>query len=131
MNILVVDDEPEFRLLMRSFLVEQGWDVVSAENGRDALLKMDLYNFDLVISDVYMPLMDGMKFHRVVRSRPELGSVPFLFVSAYDDEQTQRAVVNPRFDGFLKKGRPLSILLEWINYLTTPVADRPQFPPGR
>jgi CheY-like chemotaxis protein len=130
MNILVVDDEPEFRLLMRSFLMQEGWEVHVAENGEQALAKLGEEKIDLIISDVYMPVMDGIKFHRTVREMPGYEKLPFLFVSAYDDQYTLDAVKDPRVDGFFRKGRPVANLREWIHFLTAPEDKRPKIPPG-
>jgi len=130
MTIMVVDDEPEYRLIMRSVLSSEGWDVVLAENGEDALHKLEREPVDLVISDIYMPVMDGIKFHRTVREMAEFEHLPFLFVSAFDDQHTLDAVKDPRFEGFLRKARPVEELIEWIQYLTTPEEKRPKTPPG-
>lgn len=130
MTILLVDDEPEYRLIMRNVLSAEGWEVVLAENGQEALEKLKETNVDLVISDIYMPIMDGIKLHRTVRSLPNFATLPFLFISAYDDQHTLDAVRDPRFEGFLRKTRPVEDLFEWITYLTTPEDRRPKMPPG-
>ncbi len=130
MTILVVDDEPEYRLIMRSVLTGEGYDVAVAENGEEALRKLQEMPIDLVISDIYMPVMDGIKFNRAARALPQYEKVPFLFVSAFDDQHTLEAVRDPRYDGFLRKARPVEEMMEWITYLTTPEADRPKVPPG-
>jgi CheY-like chemotaxis protein len=130
MTILVVDDEPEYRLIMRSVLMSEGWDVLLAENGDEGMTKLRESKVDLVISDIYVPIMDGIKFHRTVRTTPEFEKTPFLFVSAYDDQHTLDAVKDPRLDGFLRKARPVEELIEWITYLTAPDDKRAKLPPG-
>ena len=130
MTILVVDDEPEYRLIMRSVLMMEGWDVLLAENGEEGMNKLRESKVDLVISDIYMPVMDGIRFHRTVRTTPEFEKTPFLFVSAYDDQHTLDAVKDPRLEGFLRKARPVEELIEWITYLTMPEEKRPKLPPG-
>jgi CheY-like chemotaxis protein len=130
MTILVVDDEPQYRLLLDDFLRDEGHNVLTAENGEDALEKMAEMKVDFVISDVYMPVLDGVKFHRMIREIPGYEELPFLFVSAFDDQHTLDAVRNSKFDGFLKKGRPVSVLKQWITYLTLPVDKRPLTRPG-
>jgi CheY-like chemotaxis protein len=130
MNVLVVDDEPEYRLIMRSVLSSEGYEVFVAENGEEALRKMSEFPMDIVITDIYMPVMDGIKFNRAARATPAFEQVPFLFVSAFDDQHTLEAVKDPRLEGFLRKARPVEELLEWIKYLTTPEPDRPKLPPG-
>jgi CheY-like chemotaxis protein len=130
MTILVVDDEPEYRLIMRTVLTSEGHDVLLAENGEEGILKLESVPVDLVISDIYMPVMDGIKFHRAVREIPEYETLPFLFVSAFDDQHTLDAVRDPRYEGFLRKARPVEELLEWIEYLTAPEDKKPKTPPG-
>ena len=131
MRILVVDDETDHRLLMRNFLALEGWDVVLAENGQDALTKLEEERVDIIISDVYMPVMDGIRLHNTIRTLPQYEMMPFLFVSAYDDQHTLDAVKNPKLDGFFKKGKPVSELKEWIFFLTAAEDQRPPFPPGQ
>jgi len=130
MTILLVDDEPEYRLIMRNVLTGEGWNVVLAENGQEALEKLKEGPVDMVISDIYMPIMDGIKLHRTVRSLPNFAELPFLFISAYDDQHTLDAVRDPRYEGFLRKTRPVEDLFEWITYLSTPEERRPKSPPG-
>jgi CheY-like chemotaxis protein len=130
MTILVVDDEPEYRLVLKNVLLSEGYAVIVAENGEEGYNKLTENPVDLVISDIYMPVMDGIRFHRKVRSNPDFVRLPFLFVSAFDDQHTLDAVQNPRFEGFLRKARPVSEMKEWIQYLTTPEEKRPKLPPG-
>src|SRR5512135_394175 len=84
MNVLIVDDDAQYRLLMRNILLAEGWDVFLANDGLEAMEKVKSIKMDFLISDVYMPLMDGIKFHKTVRSLPEYERVPFLFISGYD-----------------------------------------------
>jgi CheY-like chemotaxis protein len=123
-TILVVDDEPEYRLMLKSVLNIEGHEVITAENGAEGLKTLRMSDIDLVISDVYMPVMDGPRFHRAVRAEPQWITLPFLFVSAYDDDHTLESVKDPRYDGFFRKAGPLEMLFEWITFLTTPVERR-------
>jgi CheY-like chemotaxis protein len=131
MTILVVDDEPEFRLMMRTLLAHQGWDILMAEDGMEGLEKAKHGKVDLIISDIYMPIMDGIKFHRKLRETPGFEKIPFLFVSAYDDQHSLDAVKDPRYDGFLKKATRVDELLAWIAYLVAPENDKPELPSAK
>jgi CheY-like chemotaxis protein len=130
MTILVVDDEPDYRLATKMVLMAEGHKVVLAENGEDALKKLQEENFDLIISDIYMPVMDGIRFHRAVRALAKFEKMPFLFISAFDDQHTLDAVQDPRYDGFLRKARPTEELVEWVQYLAGPEGSRGKLPPG-
>jgi CheY-like chemotaxis protein len=129
MIILVVDDERQYRLLLRDLLQDEGHTVLEAADGQEALEKLGRTTPDVIISDVYMPVMDGLKFHRAVRSDPQHATLPFLFVSAYDDEHTRDAVKDPRYEGFLRKGKPVGLLKDWIVFLSTPPEQRSGLPP--
>jgi CheY-like chemotaxis protein len=57
---------------------------------------------DLIISDIYMPVMDGFKLRNAVREMPGWVTLPFLFLSGYDDQYTLEAVKDPKIEGFRK-----------------------------
>ena len=59
-KILIVDDERNIRLLLTEVLSEKGFDVTEAKDGQESLEKMEDNNFDLVITDVHMPRLDGI-----------------------------------------------------------------------
>jgi CheY-like chemotaxis protein len=130
MKILIVDDEPQYRLLLRNVLQDEGYEVFDAGDGDEAMTKMARVKVDMIISDVYMPIMDGVKLHRTIRAIPGYEKLPFLFVSAYDDQHTQDAVKDPRCEGFLRKGKPVGLLLDWVKYLLTPEDRRGALPPS-
>jgi DNA-binding response OmpR family regulator len=117
MNALIVDDEVDYRLLLGRVLTNRGFKVFLAANGRDALHKMRIDKMDIIITDVYMPIMDGYELHRTVRSIAGYEAVPFLFISAYEDDATHKETRDPRLDGFHKKEQPVEELLAWIRYL--------------
>ena len=129
MNILIVDDEAEYRMLLGHYLEGEGNTVFLAEHGEDALDKLNDAPMDIIISDVYMPVMDGLKFFKHVRSTPRFQNIPFLFVSGFDDDHTISAVKSSKLEGFVRKARPLNELKAWIKYLTTPIDKRPATAP--
>jgi CheY-like chemotaxis protein len=129
MTILLVDDELDYRLLIRTVLMSRGYNVVLAENGQEGLDKIRGLSVDLVITDIYMPIMDGIKMSRALRGIPEFEQVPILYLSGYDDQHTLDSVKDPRYEGFLRKGAPLDELIQWIRYLTTPPEKRPKLLP--
>jgi CheY-like chemotaxis protein len=130
MTILVVDDETEYRLVLRSVLMSEGHTAVTAEHGEEALKRLEEHPVDLVISDIYMPIMDGIKFHRALRAIPKYERLPFLFISAFDDQYVLEAIQDARHDGFLRKARPVQELKEWIEYLTQPEDKHFKPPPS-
>lgn len=80
-RILVVDDEQDIRSIIRSALAAQ-YEVVEAQDGLDALAKLELVEPDFVILDVMMPLMDGVETCKAIRRHPRYQSISVLFLSA-------------------------------------------------
>lgn len=78
--IMVVDDDMHTRMLMRTYLEDAGYRVVTAENGEDALDVMDGEHIDLVVLDIMMPKMDGYQFTQLLRETND--NLPILMVSA-------------------------------------------------
>jgi DNA-binding response OmpR family regulator len=80
-SILIVDDEPNVRLMLRTSLESAGYRVGYAEDGISALARLDETPYDLIVLDLQMPRMDGMELLR--RMRSEGRSVPVVFLSAH------------------------------------------------
>ncbi|MGK7903525.1 MAG: response regulator transcription factor [Hormoscilla sp.] len=83
-RLLLVDDDPNLILLVRDYLEFRGYDVLTAENGRQALevLESEKDNPDMIICDVMMPEMDGYTLVEQVRENASTNGIPFLFLSA-------------------------------------------------
>lgn len=88
-RLLVVDDEPDVRDIL-SALLDPHFEVITAHNGLDALLKLNRVEPDLIISDVMMPVMDGLELARKIRTFPGYETLPFIFVSAADQKEQIR-----------------------------------------
>ncbi len=82
-KILVVDDEESIHLLYKEELEEEGYEVLSALNGEDALKLFDEASPDLVILDINMPEMDGIEVLRQMKQKRP--SVPVILSSAYPE----------------------------------------------
>ncbi len=78
-SILVVDDDEDIRGVVKNILEEEGYTVVTAENGSIALKELANHEYDLIISDVIMPDMDGMEFLRNLRKRNQ--EIPSIIMS--------------------------------------------------
>ncbi|MGB8815526.1 MAG: response regulator transcription factor [Paracoccaceae bacterium] len=83
MKILIVDDDPRLRELVRLALERAGYDVITAADGRSALIHAAREAPDLIVLDVGMPEMDGYDCCRRIRATSD---VPILFLTARDDE---------------------------------------------
>ena len=80
-TILVVDDSATVREMVSFVLNEAGYGVISAVHGRDALNKLNTTTVDMVITDIDMPIMDGIEFIREMRKKPECRLTPVIIIS--------------------------------------------------
>ncbi len=104
MKIFVVDDREEERYLLEFLLKGNGYEVVTAINGKDALEKLRAGGCDLIISDILMPVMDGFRFCREVRKDETLKDILFIFYTAtYKDEKDKQLSLEVGADRFIPK----------------------------
>lgn len=81
-RVLVVDDDPQVLALLRVNFSLEGYDVVEAANGEEALKVVASKRPDVVVSDVMMPGMDGLELVRRLRANPKTADLPVVVVSA-------------------------------------------------
>ena len=81
--ILIAEDNHVLRLALDEMLSLEGFDVMTASNGIEALSHMEMQAPDLILSDISMPKMDGYAFFDRVRSDPDWLSIPFIFLTAH------------------------------------------------
>lgn len=89
-SILVVEDNTPTRLILNSILRNAGYQVTVACDGLDGIAKLDQQSFDLVISDLQMPNMDGLTFARELRKREAHARTPFIMLTAQTGEKIKR-----------------------------------------
>lgn len=80
--ILIAEDNSVLRVALEEMLSLEGYVVLAAENGKEALSHMQMLTPDLIISDIAMPEMDGYAFFDQIRSNAEWVSIPFIFLTA-------------------------------------------------
>lgn len=81
-QILLVDDDPNLTLLLKDYLEFQGYQVETAENGQEALEKLEVDLPDLIICDIMMPEMDGYALVEKIRQNPRTNWIPLMLLSA-------------------------------------------------
>ncbi len=117
MNILIVDDNADERNLLAELLTQSGFNVIEAENGKSALeILKEEKNFALIISDVLMPVMDGFKFCREVKSDAELSLIPFVFYTgSYISEEDKNLGLKLGADDYITKPIRFDLFLKKVN----------------
>lgn len=104
MKILIVDDIKQNLAVLEAILVGNHYDVESALNGAEALEKLRTDGFDMIISDVLMPVMDGYKLCQECKSDEALKHIPFVFYSAtYTDAKDEKLASSMGASGFIIK----------------------------
>lgn len=103
-RVLVVDDSLTVRELERKLLATRGYDVTIAVDGMDGWNAVRGERFDLVITDIDMPRMDGIELVTLIKRDPQLQALPVMIVSYKDREEDRRAGLNAGADYYLAKG---------------------------
>lgn len=114
-KILVIEDEAGIRSNLRVILKAEGHEVHVAENGRLGLEAVERIRPDLVLCDVMMPEMDGFQLLETLRKIPAHSDLPFIFLTALDDNKSRRRGMNLGADDYLNKPFSRDDLLEAIS----------------
>jgi CheY-like chemotaxis protein len=85
--ILIVDDEPCLRMLVREYLEREGFRVVEAANGQEAIDAVKNERPRLIFMNYLMPVMDGLEASRIIHDDPELSYIPIILNSACDEDE--------------------------------------------
>jgi len=110
-RILVVDDEPQIRRVMRTTLVARGYVVSTARNGEEALEKVREERFDLVLLDINMPGIGGMEACRIIRSQSD---IPIVILSIRNAEKEKVDALDAGADDYVTKPFSMPELLARI-----------------
>jgi CheY-like chemotaxis protein len=117
-TVLVVDDDPNIRLMLEEVLRDEGYGVRVASNGREALEKVEDEQPDLILLDLMMPVMDGRQFCQEFAPRQETAEqrVPVLVISAERGGREEARALG--VDGYLTKPFDLDDLLNEVARFT-------------
>ncbi|MBN2549161.1 MAG: response regulator [Anaerolineales bacterium] len=102
-TLLVVEDNDVLREGLRDMLTFEGFTVVIARNGAEAVEKMETCQPELILSDIAMPFMDGYQFYEFVRKHQEWVTIPFIFLTALADQADILISKNLGVDDYLTK----------------------------
>ncbi len=116
-KILIVDDNPSVLKLLNISLSKAGYDVIEAENGEEAFEVANENLPDLIISDIMMPQMDGLELCWMIRENSKIPMVPFIFLTSFDDPETEVKGFRAGADKYLNKPIERKDLLEKVQEL--------------
>jgi len=112
-QILIVEDDASLLRLYQSYLIND-FDIKTAGNGLDALDVLQKYDIKLIISDIHMPLMDGLTFREKLTEEKEHTLIPFIFISSNDQLTMLKRTTRMGIDDYLVKPVYKEMLMQSI-----------------
>lgn len=123
-KVLVAEDNPINRELLRELLENRGYDVVEACDGQEALRMVDETQPDILLLDIGMPVLDGYAVARKIRENPGLTPLPILAITAYAMQGDREKILHSGFDGYLSKPVNAHALADELERLLRKREDR-------
>lgn len=127
-SVLVVDDDPKWIRVVSLYLNSRGYRVVTALNGEEALCALAADRPDLVVADIGMPGMDGYELCSRVRRDKAMRTIPFIFLTARDQDEDRIKARKVGADDFITKPCPSEYLLERIETLMDRIEQAKRIP---
>lgn len=122
-RILLVDDEPDILEIVGYNLSQEGYQISTAENGKEAIAKAKKEQPHLIIMDVMMPEMDGMEATEAIRKIPELSNVIITFLTARSEDYSQVAGFDAGADDYITKPIKPKLLVSKVKALLRRLKD--------
>jgi two-component system, OmpR family, alkaline phosphatase synthesis response regulator PhoP len=116
-KILIADDEPDIVEIVQFNLQAEGFEVVTAKNGNEAIDAAKKHQPDLIILDVMMPYKNGIEVCNILRLQPQFSKTIIIFLSALSDETTEIKGLETGADDYLTKPISPKILVSKVNAL--------------
>lgn len=102
-NILLIDDDEIIQKVLQKVLQQYGYHVIVGIDGREGLAKLDLMHFDLIISDIMMPYLNGFEFIEQVKKHPHAQDAPIVVISSITHEASIKDGMNLGINLYLPK----------------------------
>ncbi|MCC6461308.1 MAG: response regulator transcription factor [Saprospiraceae bacterium] len=116
-KILIVDDEPDILEFLQYNLRKEGYEVVTANDGKHALVVADQQQPHLIVLDIMMPELDGVETCRLLRQKKEFKHTPIAFLTARDEDFSQITALDMGGDDYITKPIKPRVLISRINAL--------------
>jgi two-component system, chemotaxis family, chemotaxis protein CheY len=115
-NFLVVEDSPTMRQLI-SFALKRipGSKIVEANDGIDALKKLSTQRFDIILTDINMPIMDGLKLVSMVRNDPVHKTIPIIIITTEGADEDRKRGLALGANAYIAKPIQTADLLSVVN----------------
>jgi CheY-like chemotaxis protein len=113
MKILIVDDSIDIRTMLGTYLQLMGYQVVEAANGLRAIQLAKQEYLDLILIDLYMPVMDGFTAIQIIREQSQ--TIPIIAMSAYLDDRSKQRAVKAGCNDIIDKTTQPSLIAALVN----------------
>ncbi len=123
-RILVVEDDPDLRRILKLQLESRGYEIIEAENGAEGFRSIQAQIPECVILDLMMPVMDGFGFLKRVRSLMYTMDVPILILTASEDERNRVRGFQYQADAYMSKPYDLEKLSAEVDKLLAAAAAK-------
>ncbi|MEO6681882.1 MAG: response regulator transcription factor [Ginsengibacter sp.] len=126
-TILIADDEPDILEIISYNLLSEGYEVITAKNGNEAIEKANFYKPDLIILDVMMPGKTGFEVCSILRNQSIFQETIILFLTALNDDSTEIKGLETGGDDFINKPISPKVLISRINAHFRRIKDSEDF----
>jgi two-component system alkaline phosphatase synthesis response regulator PhoP len=116
-KILLVDDEPDILEFLSYNFRKEGFNVVTAINGIEGIKKAEIELPQIIISDILMPELNGIEMCKAIREIPKLKLIPFLFLTAVNDDYKVLYAMLSGADQYVSKPIKFKYLIVMVNQL--------------
>lgn len=116
-KVLIADDEPDIIEILKYNLVNEGYEVITAKDGDEALEKAKKTKPDLIVLDIMMPKKNGVEVCELLRIQPAFKDTLILFLTALNDESTQIKGLETGADDYISKPVSPKVFISKINSL--------------
>ena len=116
-KILIADDEPDILEVIQYNLVKEGYEVMTAKDGDDALTKAKAFHPHLIILDIMMPKKTGVEVCEILRSKPAFKDTLIIFLTALNDESSHIKGLETGADDYVHKPISPKVLISRVNAL--------------
>jgi CheY-like chemotaxis protein len=119
-KVLLVEDDESLRILYSRSLRLKKYDVETAVNGADALVKVGIYMPDVIVLDIMMPELSGIEVLKVLKSDPEYKKIPILMLTTASEISTIKECLEEGATGYIIKGGSPDEIAKKINNIIGP-----------
>jgi len=102
-RVMIINDSGSVRKVLMSVLQDAGFEVLESEDGQDAIEKLAEWTPDLILCDIFMPRMNGIKFVEEFRKEPSNRKIPVLMLTTEDREDRKLELMEAGANGWITK----------------------------